>query len=66
MKSPEHRTNDEIRSLLPLFKNIKFFKEQNIMDADMPEIVQCLTIEKHHKGSEVFEYGTVLAFFYSI
>ena len=43
--------------MIPLFKNIKLFKDQNIQEAEMPEIVACLSYEVIHPPDYVFEFG---------
>lgn len=50
--------------MIPLFKNIKFFKGEG--DDMMPEIVQRLTYEYFPRGKEVFEYGSIGEKFYII
>lgn len=65
MKRSEERTEDDIREIIPLIRNIKFFKEQNITGYDeLTEISQCLTYEPMQRGKEVFEYGSIGEKFY--
>ena len=45
-------------ALLPLLKDIQFFKERdNIKEEDFTEIGQCLTYETVKQGNNVFEWG---------
>ncbi len=66
LKPPAQRFFDDIRQLVPLFKNIKLFKDQNIQDSELPEIVQCLTYQTFKPGENVFEYGNQGDKFYMI
>ena len=43
--------------VVPYIKSIQFFKERDIRDSDLPEIVECMTYEFHKAASEVFKYG---------
>ena len=45
-------------ALLPLLKDIQFFKERdNIKEEDFTEIGQCLTYEFVKRGNNVFDWG---------
>lgn len=51
------RTEADLEKLVPLIKEIEFFRDRDIKDHDFPDIVSCLTYEHLPAGSSVFEYG---------
>lgn len=51
---------------MPMIKGIKFFKDQNIQENDLPEIAQGLNYEYIQRGQDVFEYGSIGEKFYMI
>jgi hypothetical protein len=57
MKLQKSRTEEELDQLVPLIKEIQFFKERDIKDHDLPDIVSCLNYEFFKAGSNVFDYG---------
>ncbi len=52
--------------LVPLIKTVQFFQEKDIKDADLSEIVSCLTYETRRPGDMVFDYGSTGDKFYII
>ena len=46
---------------MPLIKDIQFFKERDIKESDLNDIVQCLTYEYKNSMQKVFDYGTSLS-----
>lgn len=61
-KPSKNRTERDLEELVPLIKTIDFFKERDIKDADLPDIVSCLTYEFYKSGKEVFEYGNKIKY----
>ena len=43
--------------VVPNIKGIDFFRERDILDSDLPDIVACMTYEFHKAATEVFKYG---------
>ncbi|CDW72769.1 UNKNOWN [Stylonychia lemnae] len=57
-KGQRTRNEKDLEHLVPLIKEIQFFKERDIKDQDFVEIVSCLTYENFKMGDTVFEWGT--------
>ena len=51
---------------MPIVKQIQFFKERDIKNADYPEIISSMNYEFLKAGSVVFEYGSTGDKFYII
>lgn len=45
---------------MPFFKEIQFFKERDIKEADYADIANCLTYEYKNTNQTLFEYGTII------
>lgn len=58
-KPIKKRSERELDVLLPLIKEINFFKERDINESDFCEIANCLSYEFKPAKSIVFEYGKV-------
>eukprot|EP00347_Sterkiella_histriomuscorum_P021256 403334649 len=57
-KGSRTRTDRDLQHLVPLIKEIQFFKERDIKDQDFVDIVSCLTYESCQAQDNVFEWDT--------
>lgn len=53
------RTEADLEMVVPYIKAIDFFKERDIKDSDLPDIVACMTHEHFKAGAEVFKLGNL-------
>ena len=60
-KPPKKRTEKEIQALVPLIKDIQFFKEREIREQDLYDIVKFLTYEYKNTTQKVFDFGKYLS-----
>ena len=56
-KKTESRTEEDLAALVPLIREISFFKEKNLKEKDLYFICQKLKYEMHPIGTEVLTYG---------
>lgn len=54
---PEHRKEPEIKLLLPVILDLKFFKEKDLNEQDMSYVAQRLGFEVLEPGELVFDFG---------
>jgi len=60
------RSNDELKRLVPLIKDIPFFKERQIEGPILLDLVGCMEYMNCEKDQYVFEYGDLGEYFYLI
>ena len=65
-KPNKGKSEEDLQELVPIIKQIQFFKDRDIKDTDYPEIISSMNYEFCKAGSEVFEYGSYGDKFYII
>ena len=59
MKPSTKRSNMEIEELEEMIMKIDFFKERNIKNQDLKEIINAFQFEKYNEFENIFEYGDI-------
>lgn len=61
-----NRTNEDLKKLVPLIKDIPFFRDRHIEGPMMLDVVGCMGYKRVRKDEYLFEYGDVGDNFYLI
>lgn len=56
-KSHDARSTSELSELMSYLRDIKMFKDQNIIGKDLHEVCEMLTYEKRYKDENVVDLG---------
>ena len=56
-KVPMLRTSSEIEKITNYLREVPFFKDRNIRDKDLDELVSAFNFESFQSGQQIMEYG---------